>query len=216
MAEVRLDSRQQELKHQIEMKLEIIQRKFEDFNDHDDIEELENKLGNLAHDLHMSLDPKPKHHRYMIENRGLEPDHPDFYKHIHPVEDLLAYLADDTANDDPEDQTIGSVFHMDVYSRRWGHSDRYTIERTVDGWYFTFMAQKGAGDKKGQPGLMRILDHDSVNYPEALPEYMEWLWDKAYEDGLSPEEVQESLDEIGEWISSCERQSPKGIFRGFK
>lgn len=142
MAEVKLTPEQQALKLKIEMQLKILQKKFEDVNAQDDVEELENELGVLAHELHMELNPKPKHHRYMIENRGLEPEHPDFYKHIHPVEDLLAYLANDTANDDPEDQTIGAIFHMDVYSRRWGHSDRYKVERREDGWCFSFRTHR--------------------------------------------------------------------------
>ena len=122
------------MKRKIKEILETIKGKFQNLHGYDDVEELENTLGVLAHELHMSLVPQPKHRRYMIENRGLEPEDPDFYKHIHPVEDLLDYLADDTANNEPEDQTIGQNFYMDVYSRRWGHSDRYAITRTEDGW----------------------------------------------------------------------------------
>ena len=46
-----------------------------------------------AHDLHMLLKDRglePKHHNYMLKNRGVDPDDVEFYNHIHSVEDLLA------------------------------------------------------------------------------------------------------------------------------
>lgn len=55
------------------------------------------KMGNAAHELHMSLVEKgctPQHKSYMIINRGVEPEDPLFYMHIHPAEDLLQYITD--------------------------------------------------------------------------------------------------------------------------
>ena len=73
---------------------------------------------NTAVKLHKIV--QPKHHKYMLENRGVPPDDPEFYNHIHPIEDLLAYMDNPHANDDPEDQTIGHEFKIRVFSRRWG------------------------------------------------------------------------------------------------
>ena len=159
---------------------------------------------------------KPKHHRYMIENRGCSPDAPEFYDHIHPVQDLLKFIDDPHANDDPEDVTIGHSFSLVVYSRRWGHEDRYTIVRNEKGWVISNISIGGQCDKAGRPYLFENLDHDSINYPEELPGYFDWLWQQAEEEGLSHEQVQEALNQVGGWITLCERNSPRGIWEGFK
>lgn len=178
--------------------------------------ELYREMAKTAHDLHTSLDPKPKHHAYMIKNRGVSPEDPFFYEHIHPVEDLLAWLEDPKANDDPVDQTVGKTFKMNIYTRRWGHEDKYSITRTEEGWYIEFNSRRGKCNKGGNPVLYEILDHDGVNYPESLPGYLEWLWQEAHEQGLTEQEVQKSLHELANWVNLCESNSPTGIFRGYK
>ena len=34
----------------------------------------------VAHELHMSLEPHPIHHQYIIENNGMQPEEVDFYR----------------------------------------------------------------------------------------------------------------------------------------
>jgi hypothetical protein len=159
---------------------------------------------------------KPKHHNYMINNRGVSPDDPEFYNHVHPIEDLLKFINDPHANDDPEDQTIGHEFDFNVFSRRWGHNDRYRIKRTSSGWDVSYIAIGGPCNKKGQPFLFENLDHDGINYPEELPGYMEWLWDQSQELGIPHERVQEAINQLAEWVNLCEKNSPKGIWEGYK
>ena len=168
----------------------------------------------LANELHAEI--KPKHHKYMIENRGCEPDDPKFYDHIHPVEDLLAFIDDPKANDDPEDTTLNHKFYFDVYTRRWGHDDRYEITRNEEGWFIGNISINGNCNKTGSPYLYENLRHDSVNYPESLPGYLEFLWDQAADEGLSHEEVQEALNQLSSWIKICEIESPKGIWESYK
>ncbi len=172
------------------------------------------EMVNNAIELHKKINPK--HHKYMIENRGCSPDEPEFYNHIHPVEDLIAYAYDPHANDDPEDQTIGDKFEVQIYSRRWGHVDSYTVIRNEKGWTISHFGTGGQSDKTGNPYLFKILNHDSINFPEELPGYMEWLWQRAEEDGLTHEEVQDALNELTTWINLCEQNSPRGIWKGFK
>jgi hypothetical protein len=180
----------------------------------EDYEKLWAEMVSKAHELHKLV--KPKHHKYMIENRGVDPEDREFYNHIHPVEDLLAFMKDPHANDDPEDKTIDHDFEMKIYTRRWGHYDTYKVKRTINGWIIGNLAISGSCDKTGKPYLYANLDHDSINYPEELPGYIEWLWEQASEEGLSHEKVQESLNVLGEWISDCEKKSPKGIWEAFK
>lgn len=172
------------------------------------------KMVREATELHKLV--KPKHHKYMLANRGVSPEDPAFYDHIHPVEDLLKFIEDPHANDDPEDQTIGHEFTFRVYSRRWGHDDQYRVRRTATGWDVHHIAIGGSCDKQGKPFLFMNFDQDSINYPEELPGYFEWLWMQAAEQGLTHDEVQSGLDQLAAWVSNCERQSPAGIFVGFK
>jgi len=178
-----------------------------------DAGELLAELATKGHELHNSLagrNNEPRHHKYMIANRGMEPVDPRFYGHIHPVQDLLKWIGDSSANVDPEDQTIGSEFTMKVFSRRWGHDDTYRMKRTATGWYISRIAIDGDCDKRGNPVLRANLHQDSVFYPRDIGGWLEWLWDRAAEDGLAEEQVQAALDELGEWISETEKRAPSG------
>lgn len=183
------------------------------------IVKLLDKMGEKAHDLHMLLKQRgyePKHHEYMIKNRGMEPDDPEFYKHIHPVEDLLAFLEDTRANEDPQDQTVGNEFVFRVYSRRWGHEDTYHITRTSEGWFVTHLTIAGPCDKTGKPFLFESLRHDYIQYPNGLGGYLEWLWDQAESKGLPHDSVQKGLDDLAIWVTKTEKSSPKGdIWEGY-
>lgn len=186
-------------------------------------EEIDN-LADVAKQLHMLLAARghePKHHKYMLQNRSVAPTHPDFYKHVHAVEDLLRFIDNENANDDPVDVTLGETFDFNVYSRRWGHDDHYRVKRTPSGWTFTHMQEIETGrdarvGSKPDTGLFQLLDHDSINYPEELPGYFEWLWEQAGEKGLPREEVQEAIGQLAAWVNTCERASPRGIFEGYK
>lgn len=175
------------------------------------------KMAKTAHELHMSLKNRgidPIHHAYMINNRGCQPEALEFYRHIHPVEDLLSFINDRNANDDPSDKTLGVEFNMRIYARRWNQEGNYLIKRTESGWYVDFLSISGDCDKKGSPYLFMNLDHDGVCYPAQLGEFMEWLWEKAAEKGMNKTEVQKAINQIGAWISLCEKKAPEGIFQG--
>lgn len=179
----------------------------------DRMEEIINQMGYLGHKLHMQLNPKPKHHKYMIENSGMQPEDPNFYYHIHTIEDLLKYLDDPHANDDPEDITLNEKFKFKVYTRRWGHYDLYHIVRNKNGWFISHLSHKGQGGKNAEPILSYILRHDSVSYPQNLSSIMEDIWSRAEEEGLTRTQVQEMLDQVAEWISIVEKNYPSNISR---
>ncbi|MEC2046664.1 MULTISPECIES: hypothetical protein [Bacillus subtilis group] len=168
-------------------------------------------MAKAAHILHMSLDPKPKHHRYMIVNRGVEPEDIEFYNHIHPVEDLLDYLDDTAANDDPDDKTLGEKFNFKVYTRRWGHYDTYTLTRNEKGWHVSFGPHNDQGGRNAEPILSYILRHDSVAYPHNISFLLEEIWERAQEEGLEKEDVQSLLNDVAEWISNTEKKFPNHI-----
>lgn len=213
MSKVQLNENQEKLYEQV--KQELLKIKEEQFTDTRDRIKA---LGKKAHELHISLKQtgnEPKHHKYMYENRGVSADTIQFYEHIHPVEDLLKFINDPTANDDPIDQTVGEEFDFPVYSRRWGHKDHYRIKRTKDGWEVNYLTIGGNGDKAAYPYLFKNLEQDGIEYPRSLGKKMEWLWEEAKENGLSKDEIQEALNDLADWISEVERKSPRqGVWQG--
>ena len=177
------------------------------------------EAGKLAHELHMKLKKRklePKHHAYMVKNRGMSTSKPDFYMHFHPIEDLLKFLEDSTANDDPVDQTIGADFEFKVFSRRWNHDDVYRVKRTKTGWHVDHLAIGGQCDASGRPFLFQNFDQDSISYPSGLELRMEWLWQQAAERGLPKQEVQHALQQLADWVSETEKAAPfSGVWEGF-
>lgn len=180
---------------------------------YDRLDKVMERMSSLSHELHMQLEPKPKHHNYMIENRGYSPEDPEFYKHVHAVEDLLKYLDDSSANDDPEDVTLDITFEMNIYSRRWGHKDRLEITRNKQGWFVSRISQEGQGGLDAEPILSHVLKHDSISFPRNLANIMEDIWIRAEVEGLSTTEVQSMLNQVADWINIVEMNYPKNIAR---
>lgn len=216
---IELQPAEEVLREEIEEQVQRIRHAFEAMRIGDDVRNWIAEAGEKAHELHMSLKQRgyePRHHSYMIKNRGFPADHLDFYKHFHPLEDLLKFLDNPHANDDPVDQTIGSEFTFRVYSRRWGHEDSYTFKRTNEGWTISHLMIGGPSDKGGRPFLFENLRQDLIQYPAGLDGWLEWLWSKAAEEGLTEEQVQNGLQQLANWVSATERSAPSsGIWEGY-
>jgi hypothetical protein len=177
------------------------------------------EAGAAAHRLHMLLKGRgqePKHHAYMIRNRGLQPHDPEFYMQVHAIQDLLAFLINPSANDDPVDDTIGAEFEFIVYSRRWSRDDTYRITRTEDGWDVRHMAIGGPCDAGGHPFLYQNFDQDFISYPSKLDLRLEWLWEQAKAQGLGYNDVQHALQLLADWVSETEKAAPTdGVWEGY-
>lgn len=176
-----------------------------------DVQSAFKAMKEAAHELHQSLVPKPKHRNYLIKNRGMAADDPEFYDHIHTVESLLEYLYDTTANDDPIDHTIGEKFDFRLYSHRWGHKDNYRLTRTRDGWLVNHLTYNGE-DKRHEDMkvLYGAMEHESISFPRDVDSYLDSIWERAKE-GLTHEEVQEMLNKVADWISETEMKAPIDI-----
>ncbi|PWK16151.1 hypothetical protein [Tumebacillus permanentifrigoris] len=211
---VELNAHQEELRQQLQTDVDELREHFRNETlSREQVQKYLARMGRIAHELHMSLNPHPTHHRHMIENRGMSATDPRFYEHFHPCEDLLDYLQDPTANDDPIDHTIGDIFNFRVWTNRWGHYDTYRLTRTQDGWNVQTMSLSEQGDKGGEPILQHALTNDSVSYPRTLDSKMYTIWEQAKNLGLTHDQVQAALDEVAEWVSTTERNTPnRGIF----
>ena len=184
----------------------------------DDACRLYDEMARKAHELHMSLKDsghEPKHHKYMIENRGCTPDDVRVYRHVHPVQDLLAFIDDVHANDDHKDKTIGKTFTLKFFTKRWQYIEHYKITRTEKGWDIRVISDSYSSNKSISPELNHLLDNDGVCYPKDINLFFEWLWDKAAEEGLTKAKVQAAINKIGKWISECEKNALReGVFEG--
>lgn len=209
MTSAHLTPHQQQLRNIIEDNLQIC-KKWQELP-RPQVDQAFHEMKTAAHELHISLNPHPQHHEYMIRNRGMQPEDPEFYNHIHPTEDLLDYLDDVNANDDPVDLTLGDSFNFSVYTRRWGHRDSYTLIRNQNGWEFMGLAYNGQCDQEGNPVLFEALEHDSVSYPRNLSSVLWSIWKRAKEKGLTHDQVQNMLNETADWVSSCEENTPDHI-----
>jgi hypothetical protein len=207
---VKLTAEQEKLRKIIEENLAIA-KDWQNRNQ-EVVQEAFKKMKTAAHELHMQLEPKPKHHRYMIENRGMPPEHPDFYNHIHPVEDLLAYLDDTSANDDPIDHTLGDTFEFQIYSNRWGHKDRYELTRTENGWFIRHLSYNGEDNiNQEMKVLYAAMRHDSISFPINVDSYLRSIWTLARDQGLKHDQVQEMLNRVADWISQTEMSAPRDL-----
>lgn len=178
----------------------------------DDASRLYDEMTRKAHELHMSLKDsghEPKHHKYMIENRGCTPDDVRFYRHVHPVQDLLAFIDDVHINDNSKDKTIGKTFTLKFFTRRWQYIEHYKITRTEKGWDIRVLSDSYSSNKSMSPELNHLLDNDGVCYPKDINLFFEWLWDKAAEEGLTKAKVQSAINKLGKWISGCEEKAPR-------
>lgn len=207
------------LRETVEQKLQQSDHKYAQAGGFEESRKLLLEAGRAAHELHMRLKGRgkePKHHAYMIRNRGLQPDDPEFYMQVHAIQDLLAFLMNPNANDDPVDETLGKEFEFVVYSRRWGHNDTYRMIRTEDGWDVRHMSIGGPCDAGGHPFLFEIFDQDFIAYPSKLDWRLEWLWEQAKGHGLSYNDVQHALQMLADWVSETEKSAPtEGIWEGY-
>ena len=151
----------------------------------------------------------PIFNRYLLYNRELSPETETVEFYNHP--DCLNALLSEVRNEglvltNTSDNTLNRKMNFNVYTRRWGHTDSYTITRTVDGWYCGYMSINGDCKKDGNGGLFSNLDHDLVFYPKEGVEYaLRNLWDAADDGEIDFNELAKRLQEVADWISAVEK-----------
>ena len=168
------------------------------------------EMAQIAHELYWLLKKRaiePRFNKYMLLNRGVPPTELKFYEHIHAVEDLIEFINNPDVV--PVDSTIGEEFILKIYSRRWGHHDKYTFVRTEIGWLIRspFSAEPSHSPQDGRPVLQRLLDQDYISYPHNIGDLLSQIWEEAA-DGKDKETIQKAFDALAKWISMCERSVP--------
>lgn len=151
----------------------------------------------------------PIFNKHLLFNRGINPEEniSDFYNHYDCLKAMLNEIRGKGETMQIEsDETLGKELMFDVYTRRWGHLDRYHMKRTIDGWECLYMSPEGKCEKNGEGSLFNNLFHDSVFFPEEGVKYaMKELWEAADEGEIGLEELQRRLQQIADWISHVEK-----------
>lgn len=151
----------------------------------------------------------PIFNKYLLHNREINPEENtvEFYCHY----DCMKAMLDEIKGvgqimNIKSDDTLGKNLTFEIYTRRWGHSDMYRLQRTIDGWECNHLAINGKCQKNGEGALFNNLKHDSVFYPEdAVMHAMEKLWEASDEGEIDLAELQKRLQQVADWISSVEK-----------
>ena len=147
--------------------------------------------------------------KYLMMNSALIPekDLVEFYSGF----DMLGALLDDIYGKGESmtmngDRTLEKELTFSVFCRRWGHTNSYRMQRTVDGWNVCHIAINGACDPDGTGALLMNLQHDSIFYPEDGVKYgLQRLWEDADDGKVDAEQLQVRLQQIADWISGVEQ-----------
>lgn len=166
-----------------------------------------NKLKDILPIIHWGR--LPIFNKYLLYNREKDPELEMLEYYEHP--DCLNALLNDVKGkgiilSNESDDTLDKEMPFKVYTRRWGHEDRYSIKRTVNGWYCGYIAISGDCKKSGKGGLFNNLDHDYIFYPKDGVAYaMEKLWEEADDGEIDFDELSKRIQQIADWISAVEK-----------
>jgi hypothetical protein len=185
---------------------ELSSRGYEEFNKKIDL------VSPLAPPLHWKY--QPEYEEYLLINSEQIPENDlhKFYDHYHMLEDLYWFITDNPKKKRIDsylgDINLGQEFEFQVYSRRWGHYDRYMVYRTLDGWNVDFLMTGGKGDKEGS-AIIYCLRHDSINYPTHIGSFFEEIWEFADSKEVAVDKIATLMHRLAEWISITEQGTPE-------
>jgi hypothetical protein len=173
-----------------------------------DWEEKVEKMKTLAIELHWKY--MPIYEEYMLENRDIIPeDEPEkYYNHYHSLEDLYRAMIGKGLDwkSAEGDCNLDKELIFEVFTSRWGHKDRYRMQRTIYGWYVTHISINGSSQKDGTGALFSNFRQDGVFYPvDGVKHALETLWNDADSSEMSVEELQDRLQEVADWVSEVEK-----------
>ncbi|CAN0620474.1 conserved protein of unknown function [Burkholderia multivorans] len=104
-------------------------------------------------------------------------------------------------------------FLFKYHTKRWGRSETLRIRKTHSGWHVKHLAINGDSDKGGYPILYANFHQDYVKYPSGLSGFIEFIWNELESGNIDEDRAQQLLDELGEWVTSCEVNQP--VWRGW-
>jgi len=101
-----------------------------------------------------------------------------------------------------------SKLKITYYTRRWSQRVSLNVKKTSTGWHISHIAINGDTDPEGHPILERNLVQDNVHFPKDVGHFLGHVWYLLEEGVIDEARAQEMLEDIGQWISSCETSQP--------
>lgn len=151
----------------------------------------------------------PIYNKYLLYNRAVDPEKHliEFYDHYDCLNAMLNEIRGRGGKMTTDsDETLDKTLYFEVYTRRWGHPDRYRMKRTIDGWECSHIAINGKCEKNGEGALFNNLKHDYVFFSEdGVKHAMEELWEAADDGKINFSELQKRLQQVADWISHVEK-----------
>lgn len=102
-----------------------------------------------------------------------------------------------------------SQFDFRVYNRRHGSEITYTLTATKAGWHIRHIAINGDSEPDGTPLVYENFNQDYIAYPSTFGSFLESIWSGLHNGELSAFVAQERLQELANWVSTCERSQPQ-------
>jgi len=100
-------------------------------------------------------------------------------------------------------------FKLDINSRC--SPALISLEKTDKGWIVSADTNSNlACDKKGNPGVFKIINDHCIHYPMSLPKHLENWWE-VLEKGIDPDRVQSSMDSMAKWVSEIDKSRPMDL-----
>lgn len=99
-------------------------------------------------------------------------------------------------------------FSFAVYNRRRDGHVTYDLQKTPDGWHIEHIAINGDCKPDGTDLFYKNLEQDNINFPSGFGYFLSHLWSSLDTAEITTEEAQAKLQELADWISTCERSQP--------
>lgn len=96
-----------------------------------------------------------------------------------------------------------------VYCNRHSRELNYRIKKTSKGWHISHIAINGDCMPDGSPYFYTNFNQDDMNYPSHFGMYLEHLWEQIDTQEINYEVAQTMLQDLADWVSSCEQNEPK-------
>ena len=214
---VPLNSEEKCLRDQLVLMLETIDKKISVFSSD---KKYFSQMCKVAHYLHLKLCQRghePKHHLYMIKNRGCKPEEREFYKHLDPIRDLIAFTFDINANDDTEDLIGDHVFPFNIevnnsfykfeiirfqagFILKWKNTDTTVSSSSLDSYVY--------GPYKAE-FLQKNCD---MICPHEFDSFMYYLFNQTKKRTVTIKVLAEAIEELRLWLCSINKNVPKSEF----
>jgi hypothetical protein len=100
-------------------------------------------------------------------------------------------------------------YKFEVFNNRWNSTLTYRVRKIESGWHIAHQEINGNCEPDGNPLFYSNFNQDNISYPNNFGDFLEWLWEQMNQGEVAEDEAQKMLQELADWVSSCERSQPK-------